>query len=186
MIDMYNNNQTTEICKDAVPICKYQPNPCCNYYNVTNPDRCGKDGASCLQWNQNYMAWEKPGLLRFFVFMPLQFLVQFGIILFYEAGYFRKLEYFIESYFRTESDLSILQNQLLMEEEYGDIKKDSDVINEEIRISKLNPESQLLTKKEIFTVDRLTKYYSSFMAVKGISFSLGASECFGLLGKSLE
>jgi len=32
---MYNNNQTTEICKDAVAFCKFQPNPCCGYINVS-------------------------------------------------------------------------------------------------------------------------------------------------------
>ena len=38
---------------------------------------------------------------------------------------------------KKDNSLRILQNQLLMEEQYGDIKKDSDVINEEIRISNM-------------------------------------------------
>lgn len=36
--------------------------------------------------------------------------------------------------------------------------------------------------EEIFIVNGLTKYYSGFMAVKGISFSMKKAECFGLLG----
>jgi len=36
--------------------------------------------------------------------------------------------------------------------------------------------------KEIFIVDSLKKVYSNFMAVKGISFGMRNSECFGLLG----
>ena len=166
---MYNNNQTTEICKDAVPFCKFQPNPCCGYYNVTNPNRCGLNATDCLLWTENYMSWEKPGLLRFFVFMPLQFLVQFGIILIYEAGYLRKLKYVIGGVFKKkDNSLRILQNQLLMEEQYGDIKKDSDVINEEIRINNINALAQSSNKQEIFIINQLTKYYQNFMAVKGI------------------
>jgi len=129
------------------------------------------------------MSWEKPGVLRFFVFMPLQFIVQFGLILIYDAGYLRKIKYLIKSIFmKKDNSLRILQNQLLMEEQYGDIKKDSDVINEEIRISNMNGLAQSANKQEIFIINQLTKYYQNFMAVKGISFSIGSSECFGLLG----
>ena len=173
LVDMYNNNQTTEICKEAVVFCKYQPNPCCGYYNVTNPNRCGSNGADCLQWTENYMSWEKPGLLRFFVFMPLQFLIQFGILLIYEAGYLRGFKYRLKSLVKTvfgriDNSLEIIQNQLQMEEQYGDIKKDSDVINEEIRISNLNALTQSATKKEIFIINQLAKHYQNFMAVKGM------------------
>ena len=84
---------------------------------------------------------------------------------------------------KMDNSLEIIQNQLLMEEQYGDIKKDSDVINEEIRISNLNAVAQSSTKKEIFIINQLAKHYQNFMAVKGVSFSVGSSECFGLLGK---
>jgi ATP-binding cassette subfamily A (ABC1) protein 3 len=185
MIDMYSNNQTTELCKQAVGLCRFLPNPCCGYSNVTNPNRCGPMGADCLQWNENFMAWEKPGLLRFFVFMPIQFLLQFGLILIYEAGYFREVKYMIKSLFKKDNnlgDLGVLRNQLLMEEEYGDIKKDEDVINEEIRISNFLSSANAASNKDIFIINQLTKYYQDFMAVKGISFRMGSSECFGLLG----
>jgi len=95
----------------------------------------------------------------------------------------RKIKYLIKSIFmKKDNSLRILQNQLLMEEQYGDIKKDSDVINEEIRISNMNGLAQSANKQEIFIINQLTKYYQNFMAVKGISFSIGSSECFGLLG----
>jgi ATP-binding cassette subfamily A (ABC1) protein 3 len=70
------------------------------------------------------------------------------------------------------------EQQLELEREYGDITKDEDVIKEENRISEkiINP------AEEIYVVDGLTKYFSNFMAVKGISFTLKPSECFGLLG----
>ena len=124
------------------------------------------------------MSWEKPGLLRPVFFMLLQFVIQFGFLFLYEGGYLTELKYLIKS--KESNELVIQTNQLEMEEEYGDIKKDEDVVNEEIRISKLDPRN--VKTKEIFIVDRLTKYYGNFMSVKGISFSMGTSECFGLLG----
>jgi len=69
--------------------------------------------------------------------------------------------------------------QIEIEKLYGDIGKDSDVIDEENRISKMNDD---LKKQEIFIVDKLSKNYENFMAVKGISFGMKDSECFGLLG----
>ncbi len=62
---------------------------------------------------------------------------------------------------------------------YQDIAKDSDVIQEEKRISQININSD---NSEIFIVNNLTKYYKNFMAVRGISFSLEKAQCFGLLG----
>lgn len=101
-------------------------------------------------------------------------------MLLYDAGFFRWLFYKI---FRPRAAmLDTLQLQL--EQQYGDICKDEDVINEERRISILTQsrEYEFDTNKEIFLVDGLTKHYSGFMAVKGISFSLRQAECFGLLG----
>ena len=124
------------------------------------------------------MSWEQPGLLRYYVFMPLQFIVFFGIILSYEAGLFRKISYKLNSLFQKKnSTFNYLQNE--DEQLYDDLPKDSDVIDEENRISNM---SQYEKNSEIFIVDKLTKYYSDFMAVKGISFAISNSECFGLLG----
>ena len=61
---------------------------------------------------------------------------------------------------------------------FGDIKKDADVINEEARILRLDKADC----DELFIVDGLTKHYSNFMAVKGVSFAMQKAECFGLLG----
>ncbi|CAF0888563.1 unnamed protein product [Brachionus calyciflorus] len=178
MIDLYNNIQITRICKNVSEICPYIKNPCCNYYNPSDPERCGKN-TDCLMWTEDYMSWEKPGLLRFFVFMPLQFLIMFGAVLIYEAGYFRYIKYTFRNLFGLDKINEIdNEQQMELEREYGDIKKDEDVIREENRIT----EKMINPIEEIFVVDRLTKYFSNFMAVKGISFTLKPSECFGLLG----
>jgi len=129
------------------------------------------------------MDWEKPGLLRFFVFMPLQFLIQFGLILLYEAGYFRYMKYKLSSLLKRNVKVENGNNDLEDEEKQGDIKKDEDVTNEEKRIETVSKSIKVDTNiQEIFVVNRLKKFYSNFMAVRGISFGLKTNECFGLLG----
>ena len=172
---MYENYQTIEACSDIEYICEKAPNPCCRYANINMTNPCDGD---CLYWSKNYWIWEKPGLLRYVVFMLLQCLIQFLFLFLYELGYLRKLSYLFTSHNKSnEMTMSIHQSQ--MEELYGDIPKDTDVIEEENRISNIRIEDN---NKEIFIVDKLTKYYDDFMAVKGISFTIANSECFGLLG----
>ena len=180
VVDLYINNQVGNSCKSFEQYCPLVelfkiPNKCCIRANAHLKEPCGPD-TTCFAFTDNYLSWDKPGILRMIVFMILQFIVQFGFVLLIETGALTQLKYAI---FDSGEKLSLSNEQSVIEEEYGDIIKDSDVTNEEIRISKgkLN--------QEIFVVDRLTKYYARFMAVKGISFSLDASECFGLLGTSL-
>ncbi len=131
----------------------------------------------CLYWNENYLSWEKPGILKFLIFLCIQFLVHFLILFLIEANVLRDLKYFLNRF--KNNNESIEQQQIEIEKLYGDIEKDSDVIDEENRISKMNDD---LKKQEIFIVDKLGKNYENFMAVKGISFGMKDSECFGLLG----
>lgn len=136
-------------------------------------------------WTDNLLTWQRPGLLRFFVFLPLQFFIQFSIVLLIESGYFRWLAYKIRHVTsRGRGVVQVNLQQLEIEEEYGDTRKDNDVIEEEQRIANLvgSREFENDSAREIFIVDALTKHYSQFMAVKGISFALRRSECFGLLG----
>nr|QNH67917.1 ATP-binding cassette transporter subfamily A member 3 X1 [Brachionus plicatilis] len=170
-VDLYENYNRIELCKNLTFLCKFLPNPCCRYENEGMADPCGEQ--ACFYWNENYFSWEKPGILRFVIFMIIQFLVQFGIILLYEAGLLKKIFYKL----RKQSKPTNTDNQIELEKEFGDISKDSDVINEENRIRQKS-----CLDKEFFIVDGITKYYSNFMAVKGISFTLKSSECFGLLG----
>jgi ATP-binding cassette, subfamily A (ABC1), member 3 len=183
LIDLYNNYQITNLCESGplapVSLCSIFPNPCCIHLNKNKVRPCGE--TDCLLWNENYLAWERPGLLRFFIFLPIQFFIHFSIILLYEAGYLRKLSYILLSLTKRQkkkNELSLEVEQREQEILFNDIPKDSDVIAEESRIKRLSKDNN----NELFIVDALTKYYSKFMAVKGISFSVKNSECFGLLG----
>jgi hypothetical protein len=203
---MYDNAQNIQLCVDTIYsfqipvlnrtfdfnlsnpcVCDLQANPCCFYNNQSNPNRCGGSSAdNCLDWSFDYLRWDKPGLGRPFVFMALQFVVQFSIVLLYEAGFFRFIRYTITSFFNNSRGSRQLnaQQQLRMEQEFGDIPKDSDVLSEERRIDGLISSRAYLgsSAREIFIVNRLTKYYSNFMAVKGVSFSMPSGETFGMLG----
>nr|QNH67858.1 ATP-binding cassette transporter subfamily A member 3 X1 [Brachionus rotundiformis] len=112
-VDLYENYNRIELCKNSTFLCAIFPNPCCRYANEGKENPCVEN-----------------------------------------------------------------EEQVELEREYGDIKKDQDVIDEETRIS----EKMINPIEEIFVVDGITKHYSNFMAVKGISFTLKSSECFGLLG----
>lgn len=183
LADFYNNFKVGNFCKSFVEYCPVYPNPCCYNYNPSDPNRCGND-TSCYVWTENLLTWRRPGLLRFFVFMPLQFFIQFTLVLLYEAGYLRWIAYKVRNLYNRNQRSEINLEQLAIEEQYGDIRKDDDVINEARRINNmvLSREFESDSAREIFLVDNLTKYYSAFMAVKGISFSLRPGECFGLLG----
>jgi ATP-binding cassette subfamily A (ABC1) protein 3 len=181
LADLYNNYKVANICRSVEEICAFIPNPCCLHFNSTNPNKCG-EGYSCYMWTDDLLSWERPGILRFLLIMPVQFLVLFTAVLIYEAGYMRILFYKLSILLRLNKKPS--DEQIRIEEEYGDIKKDDDVIKEEARISEFIASGEYLVpaSKEMFLVDRLTKYYSGFMAVKGVSFALKHGECFGLLG----
>ena len=177
---MYANDQTIQICELGLLFCPFKPNPCCFYYESNDTNRCGPNGLEdCLDYQTNYLSWEKPGVGRMLTFLALQFVILLAIVLIYEAGLIRKMLYILRATLSPNNEDN-LKRHVLEEESLGDISKDEDVIAEEARIYELNKRSQ---NKEIFIIDGLTKYYGNFMAVKGISFSVQKAECFGLLGK---
>ncbi len=191
-IDLYSNDAIKAICQPTEPICGFVPNLCCNNFNTSNPFRCGKNGPEdCLKWTTSVLDWEKPGVGRFLFFMPAQFLVLFTIVLFYEAGWFRQFAYNLKQLVTHKSNKNVEEDKHILigsnsivdideEEAFQDIPKDIDVTNEEKRIKDMLELGHLYS--ETFVLDQLKKYYGKFMAVKGISFTLKQSECFGLLG----
>ncbi len=176
LADLYTNYQANQFCGELVQYCTVQKNPCCIGIKELEPNPCFP--FDCVEWTPNYMDWRKPGLLRFFVFMPIQFLVQFSIILMYETGVLRRIFYKIQKIFIKDTLLESNFARLEMERLYGDITKDEDVVNEEKRIYDLDVQRS----DDLLIIDNLTKYYSNFMAVKGVSLGIKSGETFGLLG----
>lgn len=142
--------------------------------------RCG-ESEYCLDWTRDILSWHSRGLLKFFLFMVIQSVVYYAILILIESGMIRSIYY---RFLSSSPSSAEMEKQLEMEQNYGDIKKDDDVLNEEARIDELvrSREYKNESSKEVLIVDRMTKHFSGFMAVKGVSFSLKQSECFGLLG----
>ncbi len=175
---MYGNHQATETCKNLTYICKYAKNPCCRYVNSHLANPCGS--SDCLYWNENYWTWEKPGILKLVICMILQFLIQFSMLLALEIGLFKKLKYYLKR--SNGSQKMDNQEQLSEEKMFGDEPKDDDVVAEEARVEQYTSIGRSDDGDRIFVVDKLTKHYKNFVAVKGISFAVKKRECFGLLG----
>jgi len=188
MVDMTDNFENLKVCGqynsngtyDSNEFsCRYHPNPCCRYYkNVIREKPCGS--FDCFYWNSNYWAWQKPGLLRYILFMLLQILVELAVLILIENSYLRKMSYIFKRRFFALSKEPNVDLQIQKEKFYGDIEKDTDVIEEEHRVSNTVTNNNCT---EFFAVDKLVKHYSNaFVAVKGVSFGINSSECFGLLG----
>jgi len=172
--DLYDNYKTINDCKDIERLCSIVPNPCCRYKPAPILKPCGE--LDCLYWNENYWSWDKPGIMKFVVFMIIHIFVQFFVLFLIESNFSRKtIHKLIKKNENQENTIDTQQSEL--EKLYGDLEKDSDVCDEEKRVACLSSQNQ-----EIFVVKNLKKKYSNFTAVKGISFGIKSSECFGLLG----
>ena len=166
LIDMQDNFEILKVCRDGSLFCRSEPNPCCRYAQLKVDKPCGN--LDCFYWNENVWSWDKPGLSRFVFFMLIQFVLQFALLLCIETGYLRRVQYSLFPKRKCLKQVRVV----------GDMSKDSDVIEEENKIAAMGSNST----DTLFKVNSLTKNYSDFAAVRGISFSLNHSECFGLLG----
>ena len=114
--------------------------------------------------------------MKFVFFMIIHIFVQFFVLFLIESNFVRKLMYKLRKT-NENKQKTIDAQQSELEKLYGDLEKDSDVCDEEKRVTCLSSQDQ-----EIFIARNLKKKYSNFTAVKGISFGMKSSECFGLLG----
>ena len=131
----------------------------------------------CSEFEENYLAWAKPGIGRPITFMFFQSLLFFGCIFFAESGFASRLwqKAMIGS---VESAERRNEEELRM----GDVVRpelDSDVIVERNRVLS----TPLVQLEDTLIIKELKKYYNgSFLAVDGLSLGVPMGECFGLLG----
>lgn len=149
--------------------------------------QCGELG--CVYYNNNYIGWEKNGIGRILIFLTLQGIVYFAILLFVESNLFKTIIYFFKSG-KTEdnSETSISETTPLLQggrvfvahqpRQYqsSQIQEDSDVAAERGRLHMSKVLTDSLILKEV------TKYYGQHLAVNHISVGIPQGECFGLLG----
>lgn len=146
-------------------------------------DNCGSD---CVYWTTNYLAWGKPGIARFLVFMGIQSFVSFTILLFIDYRIISKFWYFIGCSGRTDNYLPnnsisaivpIVDNVQIP----NIAREDEDVAEEAKRIKDIC--NQEIEGTDVLVLNQVEKiYHGAFHAVDQISLGVKQGECFGLLG----
>ncbi|CAL4148549.1 unnamed protein product, partial [Meganyctiphanes norvegica] len=176
--DLYTNNRFTDICSRPVfiSLCNIKSfaNPCCK-----SQDNCGDFG--CVDWNENFLAWEKLGIGRYIFFMALEGCIFYLIISLIEIKLFSRLQYVICRLWRkvTIKKVNDMENvaEMLLSE-------DADVKAERMRIHNTPLDQLMKTDKLIFR--DLCKTYSNsngdLVAVNHTNLGVPLGECFGLLG----
>lgn len=150
--------------------------------------QCGELG--CVYYNKNYLGWEKNGIGRMLIFLSIQGVMYFIILLFVESNLFKSIIYYFksgkaedrDSHLSPSETTPLLQGERPLmayqsrQHQISQIQEDSDVAAERERLAK----SHLLTDSLI--LQEVTKYYGQYLAVNHISVGIPQGECFGLLG----
>ncbi|CAF0820413.1 unnamed protein product, partial [Didymodactylos carnosus] len=190
--DIYENHEYLEICPKLLEYCDQVPSPCCK-------NNCG---TNCLDWTYNYLDWQKPGIGRFLVFLFLQGLISFILLLLIDFGFVRRFTSFVLScgkpkrkvYTNVDTlDTNNTISAIDQRNENGIIRTiadddlihgigvlDEDVKREEERIQQTSTRDLMQT--DVLVLNSVSKIHGNLRAVDNISFGVKQQECFGLLG----
>lgn len=153
----------------------------------------------CVYFNENFIGWEKNGIGRMLVFLAVQGIAYFCILLFIDSGLSHKLIVALTTNknksLSVQNDCNVNDNeasettpllrapspkQLLPIQSNSLVQEDTDVATERARLA--NTPLEELFENDSLIVQELTKYYSSNLAVDRLSVGIKQGECFGLLG----
>ncbi|XP_061399278.1 phospholipid-transporting ATPase ABCA3-like [Musca vetustissima] len=149
------------------------------YVNVATREACSNPVISILPdalrcqlvpkccYTTPYFAWKEPGILPETVYLVATFVVFFTILICREYGILNELIY------------KWKQRNFKPTPPAEDAYHDDDVEAEKEKILRM---SQSELQSQNLVLDRVTKYYDSFLAVNQISLCVKPVECFGLLG----
>ncbi|KAJ8311155.1 hypothetical protein KUTeg_011294 [Tegillarca granosa] len=160
LMNMYSNYEFTKRCEKISILCMYLPP------NVLNPCCKGRCGDTCIEFNENYLAWELPGIGRYLIFMAIQGLVYLFVLFLIESG---------------QNNISV-GFETGMYEKVVEEQEDDDVSAERKRIT--NTPLENLLETDSLVIQGLSKQYGGYKAVDNISFGISNQECFGLLGQN--
>lgn len=121
----------------------------------------------CFPFEENYLAWDVPGIGRYLLFLGIQGLLYWALVFLVEYGFVRRVWYVIrppEGFYSEPSPIS----------------EDSDVAEERERVNSSGIGE--LSRVESLVLHDVTKSYSGYVAVEKISVGIPQNECFGLLG----
>ncbi|XP_071520079.1 phospholipid-transporting ATPase ABCA3 [Panulirus ornatus] len=173
--DVYSNYRSTKICRRTAItlICSLgiAPNPCCK-----ESSKCGSFG--CVDWNEDFLAWEKLGIGRMLVFMGLEGILFYSLIALTELKVFQRARY---SFSRVWRKVGIKPQEDMEMRDDASTPEDEDVKAECQRIHNTPLEQIQETDKLIFR-DLCKTYTGDLMAVDHLNLGVPLGECFGLLG----
>ncbi|XP_042225445.1 phospholipid-transporting ATPase ABCA3-like [Homarus americanus] len=173
--DVYSNYRSTEICKRSTVslICTLgiAPNPCCR-----EADNCGSFG--CVDWNEDFLSWEKLGIGRMLVFMGVEGILFYILIALTELKVFQTIRY----------SLSRIWHKVAIKP-WRDVELEGDSMNpedEDVKAERLRirdtPLDQLQETEKLIFRDLCKTYNGDFVAVDHLNLGVPLGECFGLLG----
>ncbi|XP_053607354.1 ATP-binding cassette sub-family A member 2-like isoform X2 [Plodia interpunctella] len=151
-------NQIGLIEHSCLMACDYLPSTV-NVNECTMQNMCHSNFTACCVRENAYFDWEEPGVLRYLVSMVISFVVFWCILMIAEYRLLQKL------FTRTKSPPAMDESTL-----------DRDVLEEARSVRRADDNSHNLVARDI------SKYYGKHLAVNQVSFTVGDSECFGLLG----
>ncbi|KAL8560975.1 hypothetical protein ACOMHN_061189 [Nucella lapillus] len=177
-MDMYTNYLNNDFCTNTINYtvtCLFRQSPCCKEFEVG----CGNETGVCLNFTENYLGWEEPGIGRYVVFMGLQGLLFLALTLLVENGLCRQIRACLccctRRGARAFSQPFLINGAAVTQE-------DDDVATERRRIN-ASPASVLSQRDPLLLVN-LFKQYGDFVAVDHICVGVPEEECFGLLGQN--
>ncbi|CAF3018525.1 unnamed protein product [Rotaria sp. Silwood2] len=185
--NMYQNYALNELCGPIVVLCDFMPNPCCK-------NNCNSD---CVSWTTNYLSWEKPGIGRFLVFMGIQSVVLFAILLFITYQILPKCWFYthrkphlnntnyagLENNNRENTANHTTSSMIPISDgtQISYLHDDEDVQDEAERIQTTSYDELMQT--DVLVLNQVSKLYSgTFRAVDQLCLGVKQRECFGLLG----
>ncbi|XP_066910613.1 phospholipid-transporting ATPase ABCA3-like [Clytia hemisphaerica] len=131
-----------------------------------------------FQWD--YLAWETPGIGRYLVFLALEGLIFFAIVLLIEYGVFRRILQTIKG--RPASPVVKPVTSTLSDVSSVSTMVDSDVLEEQDRVMKKSRTGDVLVMKGVTKAFQVQG--APLVAVDHLSLGIPHGECFGLLGQN--
>ncbi|XP_012941784.1 ATP-binding cassette sub-family A member 3 [Aplysia californica] len=170
-INIYTNYLNIDFCEPKMAFCPFKElaSPCC-------PQWCLSKYEFCVNFDENYLAWDLPGIGSYLVFMAIQGVLYILLVLLIEFHVFQRIWYLI----RGAPNMGM--EPASYEQSAGGQAEDSDVAAERQRVNS-SPASVLSNADSLLLVN-LFKRYGTFVAVDHICVGVPEQECFGLLGQN--
>ena len=142
LTDMFDNYNALDFFNKALNMCLHTNLP---YFHPTKAE-CEKlireYGGSQLEFQENYLSWDNPGIGRYLVFLALEGIVFYSLLLLIEYGVFNRLTGIFRRSFSTVG----------LRSEESLVAEDDDVLEEKRRVMSSENMDDVLAIKELTKV----------------------------------